>query len=103
MLEAMATGCVVVGSDTAPVREIIEDGVNGRLVGMFDAEQLVDRTIETLEMTLHQPERLSQAAIQRASAFGTGKGASALEALCMAVRVACNDEREGDLLGGSAV
>ena len=82
MLEAMATGCVVVGSDTAPVREVIEDGVNGRLVGMFDAEQLVHRTVETLKMALHQRERLTRAARQRASAFGTGDGMKALEALC---------------------
>ena len=82
MLEAMATGCVVVGSDTAPVREVSEDGVNGRLVGMFDVEQLVGRTVETLEMAPHQRGRLTQAAKQRASVFGTGKGTSALEALC---------------------
>ena len=83
MLEAMATGCVVVGSDTAPVREVIEDGVNGRLAGMFDAEQLVGRTVETLELAPHQRERLSQAARQRASAFGTDKGTEALDAVCM--------------------
>lgn len=83
MLEAMATGCVVVGSDTAPVREVIEDGVNGRLVGMFDAEQLVGRTVEVLELAPHQRERLSRAARQRASAFGTREGMTILEAWCM--------------------
>ncbi len=35
MLEAMATGCVVVGADTATVRQLITDGTNGRLVRMF--------------------------------------------------------------------
>ena len=82
MLEAMATGYVVVGSDIAPVSEVIEDGVNGLLVGIFDVEQLVSRTVETLEMAPHQRGRLTQAAKQRASVSGIGKGTSALEALC---------------------
>ncbi|MET0208170.1 MAG: glycosyltransferase, partial [Burkholderiaceae bacterium] len=38
MLEAMATGCLVVGSDTAPVREIISHNVNGFLTQMFERE-----------------------------------------------------------------
>ena len=32
----MALECRIVASDTAPVREIVQDGVNGRLFPFFD-------------------------------------------------------------------
>ncbi|WP_137109154.1 glycosyltransferase [Rhodobacter sp. SY28-1] len=36
MVETLAAGTLVVGSDTGPVAEVITDGVNGRLVDFFD-------------------------------------------------------------------
>jgi glycosyltransferase involved in cell wall biosynthesis len=48
MLEAMSAGCVVIGSDTPPVREMI-DGNNGILVPFFDIGQWSDRVIDVLE------------------------------------------------------
>jgi glycosyltransferase involved in cell wall biosynthesis len=47
-LEAMSTGCLVIGSDTSPVREVIEDGTNGLLVPFFDHDGLAHRVVETL-------------------------------------------------------
>jgi len=49
MLEAMSAGCLVVGSDTPPVREAISDGENGLLVDFFDVEKIADRIEEVLE------------------------------------------------------
>ena len=46
MLEAMATGCLVVGSATPPVEEIIRDGQYGLLVPFFDTAALAERVIE---------------------------------------------------------
>jgi glycosyltransferase involved in cell wall biosynthesis len=54
MLEALSTGCVVVGSSTPPVQEVIEDGVNGLLVDFFSPEAILERIIEVLE----HPDRM---------------------------------------------
>jgi glycosyltransferase involved in cell wall biosynthesis len=48
LLEAMSAGCLVIGSDTAPVREVLNSS-NGVLVPFFDVEQLAGRVIEVLE------------------------------------------------------
>jgi glycosyltransferase involved in cell wall biosynthesis len=48
LLEAMSAECLVIASDTAPVREAIQDGRNGRLVDFFDVAGLSARLIETL-------------------------------------------------------
>jgi glycosyltransferase involved in cell wall biosynthesis len=45
LAEAMASGCYVIGSDTAPLHDAIEDGVNGRLLPFFDVEALSDALI----------------------------------------------------------
>lgn len=42
LLEAMASGCLVVASATPPVREVVEHGRTGLLVDFFDHEGLAD-------------------------------------------------------------
>lgn len=62
MLEAMATGPIIVASDTAPVREVIQNGKNGLLFDFFDKEALVDRIEEALTLSTRKSGALRKAA-----------------------------------------
>lgn len=48
LLESMAAACVVVGSATAPVQEVIRHGENGLLVDYFDADALARQMAEVV-------------------------------------------------------
>jgi glycosyltransferase involved in cell wall biosynthesis len=48
MIESMSAGCLVVGSATSPVQEVIRDGENGLLVDFFSPKQIADRVVEVL-------------------------------------------------------
>jgi glycosyltransferase involved in cell wall biosynthesis len=48
LVEAMAAGCLVIGSRSAPVEEVICDGENGQLVDFFDVEGLGSRIANAL-------------------------------------------------------
>ncbi len=54
MLEAMAAGCLVIGSRTPPVEEVIKDGHNGLLVDFFSPEEIADR----VDQILNHPQRM---------------------------------------------
>jgi glycosyltransferase involved in cell wall biosynthesis len=56
MLEAMATGCLILGSNTPPVTEIIKYGKNGLLVDFFSPTAIADRVDEILA----HPERMAE-------------------------------------------
>lgn len=49
LLEAMALECSVVVSDTAPVREVVQDGENGLLFDFRESRQLADRVVTLLK------------------------------------------------------
>jgi glycosyltransferase involved in cell wall biosynthesis len=59
-LEAMAAGRVVVASNTAPVREVIEHGVNGLLFDFFDTTALAHQVIDVLR----NPDRHTELGLQ---------------------------------------
>jgi glycosyltransferase involved in cell wall biosynthesis len=46
LLDAMACECLLVGSDTAPVRDVIRHGENGLLFDFFDHQGLADQLTE---------------------------------------------------------
>jgi glycosyltransferase involved in cell wall biosynthesis len=48
-IEAMAAGCLIVGSRTPPVEEVIEDGVNGFLVDFHSPDAIARKTAEVLD------------------------------------------------------
>jgi glycosyltransferase involved in cell wall biosynthesis len=54
LLEAMAAGCLVVGSAHAPVSDVLQDGINGLAVDAFDAQAVADG----IGAALDRPDRL---------------------------------------------
>jgi glycosyltransferase involved in cell wall biosynthesis len=67
LIEAMATGCALVASDTAPVREAIGDDREALLVDFFDAESLAGQVTALLADDARRA-RLAAAARARAVA-----------------------------------
>ncbi len=49
LVQAMSTGCTILASATAPVQEVIEDGVHGILCDFRDVDALAARAIEVLD------------------------------------------------------
>jgi glycosyltransferase involved in cell wall biosynthesis len=54
MLEAMAAQCLVIGSDTPPVTEVIKSGENGLLVNFFSPMAIAD----AVDAVFNHPDRM---------------------------------------------
>lgn len=48
-MEAMSCGCVMIGSDTPPVREVIAHGENGFLVDFFSPQAVAEQVFKVLD------------------------------------------------------
>lgn len=51
----MSVGCCVVASDTAPVKEVIQDGFNGILTDFYN----IDSMVLKINSVLNEPEKFS--------------------------------------------
>ncbi|MCF8506971.1 MAG: glycosyltransferase [Caulobacter sp.] len=89
MLEAMSAGCLVLGSATPPVQELIRDGENGLLVDFFSIQGLADRVCEVLD----HPDRM---AALRAAARETILRGYDLRRVCLPAHL----KLIGDLVAG---
>ena len=49
LINAMATGCVVLGADVPPVREVIAPGRTGLVEPLFDVERLTESALRVLD------------------------------------------------------
>lgn len=58
VLNAMATGCCIVASDTPPVKEVIQDNFNGLLFDFFNIEQQVEKIEYALN--INNQEKIKQ-------------------------------------------
>ena len=58
LMEAMSIGCLIVASNTAPVREQIRHGENGLLFDFFNPQALADTVVHAIEQRVElQPLR----------------------------------------------
>ncbi len=48
LVQAMASGCAIVGSATAPVQEVIDDETHGLLADFYDVDGVADRLLRVL-------------------------------------------------------
>ncbi|KXB29238.1 hypothetical protein AT959_18825 [Dechloromonas denitrificans] len=81
MLEAMASGCLVIGADTAPVREELRHGENGWRVDFFDDAVIAGRIVEVLNDPAAQEALRRQAREDMVAGYSLRQGLAGYERL----------------------
>lgn len=81
MLEAMASGCLVIGADTAPVREVLRHGENGWRVDFFDDTAIAGRIVEVLNNPPAQEPLRRQARADMVAGYSLQQGLAGYERL----------------------
>ncbi|MEA5392296.1 glycosyltransferase [Cyanobium gracile UHCC 0139] len=87
LLEAMASGALVVGSANPPLDEVIQHGHNGLLVPFNDPDRLADTLLSVLA---DPPAYAAMAAAGRATVaarYGVSRAAEAFEALILSLQL----------------
>lgn len=97
VLEAMACGCALVASDTAPVREVVRDGENGWLVNFFDAKAIVDRVGAVLSVADGSADMRQRAARSVREKFSIGAGVAGYRRL-LGLDAAYRSDRQINIL-----
>jgi glycosyltransferase involved in cell wall biosynthesis len=81
MLEAMSSGCLLIGSRTAPVGEVIRHGDNGLLVDFFDTDAMADQVVQALERAHELRPLRVQARADVVARYSLAQGDAAYRAL----------------------
>ena len=93
LLEAMACGCSIVASDTAPVREVIRDGLSGRLVAFGDQDAIARAVLDAMSVD-SQGKRQRAEARREAQKFGQSQALHRYEMLLQPVAAETADARQ---------
>jgi glycosyltransferase involved in cell wall biosynthesis len=81
MLEAMASGCLIVGSATPPMQEIVAHGRNGLLTDFFDAPMLAAMVAEVLDTPSRYAQMRSVASREIREGYSVEQGLKRYEEL----------------------
>lgn len=81
MIEAMSCGALVIGSSTAPVQEVLEDGRNGLLVDFFSRDEIC----AAIDRVMDHPDRMQAL---RDAARKTAVEGYDLQSICLPRQIA---------------